>query len=198
MKRKYQKKNHRRSPKKIRSRQTLVKKNKKRLVARNRKKRSGVSRKPKPNQFISQAALAALGRMRRDNLSLAQATRLEHIKRSTFLREVGTAVHRSGHGKRWKPSKVDRFTTPMVILTGQGPITVPVTGSIERTRLGRYDIALRKWRAGEDGAEKELGAFRGQKVAGYVLITEPKLLIQLEEAGQLDFDALYSFFEVKQ
>jgi hypothetical protein len=76
-------------------------------------------------------------------------------------------------------------------------ITVPVTGSLERSRLGRYDIALRKWRAGEGGAEKALRAFRGQKVAGYVLITETKLLIQLEKAGQLDFDTLYSFFGAK-
>jgi hypothetical protein len=197
MKRKHQKKNSRRSQKKIQSRRTLIKKNKKRSVARNSRIRHSVLTKSEPQPRISPASLAALGRMRRDNLSLAQATSLEHIKRSTFLREVGTAVHRSGHGKRWKPSKVDRFTAPMVILTRQGPITVPVTGSIERSRLGRYDIALRKWRAGEDGAEKALRAFRGQKVAGYVLITETKLLIQLEEAGQLDFDTLYSFFGVK-
>ena len=82
----------------------------------------------------------------------------------------------------------------MVILTVQGPITIPVSGSKERTRLARYDIALRRWRAGEDGAEKELAAFRGQKVGRYVLITEIKILIRLEEAGQLDFEALYSSF----
>ncbi len=197
MKRKHQKKNSRRSQKKIQRRRTPIKKNKKPSNASNNTKRRRVPAKSKPQPHISQASLAALGRMRRDNLSLAQATRLEHIKRSTFLREVGTAVHRSGHGKRWKPSQVDRFTAPMVILTRQGPITVPVTGSLERSRLGRYDIALRKWRAGEDGAEKALREFQGQKVAGYVLITETKLLIRLEEAGQLDFDTLYSFFGVK-
>jgi hypothetical protein len=79
----------------------------------------------------------------------------------------------------------------MTVLTAQGPTLVVVKGSVERTRLARYDIALRKWRAGEDGADRELLAFQGQTVGGQVLITDPNLLIQLEEAGQLDFDTLY-------
>ena len=79
----------------------------------------------------------------------------------------------------------------MLITTDRGPIFDVVRGSVERIRLSRYDIALRKWRAGEDGAEQELAAFKGQTVAGHVLITDPDLLIQLEEAGQLDFDNLY-------
>jgi hypothetical protein len=138
-----------------------------------------------------QKALAALGHMRRDNLSLAKATRLEHIKPSTFLRHVGSAVHRSGPGKPWKASKSDTLRARMRILTPQGPVFDIVRGLRERTRLGRYEIALRKFRAGEDGAEEELQAFKGQTVAGHVLITDPDLLIQLEEAGQLDFDTLY-------
>jgi hypothetical protein len=79
----------------------------------------------------------------------------------------------------------------MTVLTAQGPTTVLVRGSRERTRLARYDIALRKWRAAEDGADKELMAFQGQTVGGHILITDLELLIRLEEAGQLDFDALY-------
>jgi len=66
-----------------------------------------------------------------------------------------------------------------------------VRGSRERTRLARYEIALRKFRAGEDGAEKELATFRRLTVGGHVLVTDVNLLIQLEEAGQLDFDSLY-------
>lgn len=140
---------------------------------------------------VSQKALAALARMRRENLSLAKATRLEHIKPTTFLRYVGSAVHRSGPGKPWKPTKADRFGARMTVLTAQGPTIVFVRGSLERTRLARYDIALRKWRAGEDGADKALMAFQGQTVGGHVLITDSDLLIQLEEAGELDFDTFY-------
>lgn len=138
-----------------------------------------------------QKALAVVARMRREKLSLFKASRIERIKSATVLRYVGNAVHRSGHGKRWKPTKSDRLGATMTVLTAQGPTLVVVKGSVERTRLARYDIALRKWRAGEDGADKELLAFQGQTVGGQVLITDPNLLIQLEEAGELDFDTLY-------
>jgi hypothetical protein len=138
-----------------------------------------------------QRALAVVARMRREKLSLYKASRIERIKSATVLRYVGNAVHRSGHGKPWKPTKSDRLGATMTVLTAQGPMFVVVKGSTERTRLARYDIALRKWRAGEDGAEKELLVFQGQTVGGQVLITDPDLLIQLEEAGQLDFDTLY-------
>jgi hypothetical protein len=140
---------------------------------------------------VYQKALAVVARMRREKLSLARAARVEHVKPGTVLRYVGNAVHRSGPGKPWKPTKSDRLGASMTVLTAQGPTTVIVRGSVERTRLARYDIALRKWRAGEDGADKELMAFQGQTVGGHVLITDPDLLIQLEEAGQLDFDTLY-------
>ena len=64
--------------------------------------------------------------------------------------------------------------------------------SSERTLLSRYYVVLRKWRGAEDGAAEELLKFEGLKVAGHVLITDPDTLIQLEEAGQLDFDAFYN------
>lgn len=140
---------------------------------------------------VYQKALAALARMRREKLSLAKAAQIEHIKPSTVLRYAGSAIHRSGPGKPWKPTKSDRLGTGMTVLTTQGPTTVFVRGSVERRRLAHYDIALRRWRADEDGADKELMAFQGQTVGGHVLITDPDLLIQLEEAGQLDFDTLY-------
>ena len=79
----------------------------------------------------------------------------------------------------------------MTILTKQGPIFDVVRGSKERTRLALYDNAVRKFRAGEDGAVEELARFEGQTIAGHELITDPDILIHLEEAGQLDFDALY-------
>jgi hypothetical protein len=50
------------------------------------------------------------------------------------------------------------------------------------------------FRGAEDGAVEELKSFEGKTVGGYELITDPKLLIELEEAGQLDFENLYSSF----
>jgi hypothetical protein len=135
-------------------------------------------------------SLATLARVRRGE-SLTAAARQEHIKPKTVQRHVGRALYRSGPNKPWKATKTDRLSAKMLILTERGPIFDVARSSIERTRLSRYDVALRKWRAGEDGAEQELAVFTGQMVAGHLLITNPDLLIRLEEAGQLDFDNLY-------
>jgi hypothetical protein len=129
--------------------------------------------------------------MRRLGWSLNKAAKQEHIKPQTVLRHVGKALYRSGPGKPWKATKSDRLPEKVMVLTEQGPVFTVVRSSIERTRLSRYYVALRKWRAAEDGAADELSKFEGLKVAGYVLITDPDTLIRLEEAGQLDFDAFY-------
>lgn len=136
-------------------------------------------------------ARAVIGLMRRLGWSLNKAAKYERIKPQTVLRHVGKALYRSGPGKPWKATKSDRLPERVMILTEQGPIFAEVRSSVERSRLSRYYIALRKWRAAEDGAQDELSKFKGLTVAGHELITEPDTLISLEEAGQLDFDAFY-------
>jgi hypothetical protein len=80
----------------------------------------------------------------------------------------------------------------MNILTEFGPKAEIVQSSKARKLLGRYNRAVRMFRAGEEGAEAALQKFRGKQVAGHILITDVKILVQLEEAGRLDFDDLYS------
>jgi len=166
-------------------------KNKRRSTAvRIRRRRHSVTQGEIQSPVHTQA-LAALARMRRDNISLSKAARLEHIKPDTVLRHVGSAVHRSGPGKPWKATKSDSLKARMRILTPKAPVLEVVRSSRERILLGHFETAIRMFRAGEDGAEKELQKFQGLKVAGHVLVTDLDLLIQLEEAGQLDFDNLY-------
>jgi hypothetical protein len=172
--------------------------------SRARKSRKGVTKrrpqstrrrflipKTKRQSATHRKARAALGAMRRLGWSLNKAAKQEHVKPQTVLRHVGKALYRSGPGKPWKATKSDRLPEKVMILTEQGPIFTVVRSSIERTRLSRYYVALRKWRAAENGAAEELSKFEGLKVAGYVLITDPDTLIRLEEADQLDFDAFY-------
>src|SRR6516162_6534493 len=170
-----------------------VGKSRKHVTKRRRRSRKHHPSFPKTQRQsrLHQKALAALGWMRRLGWSLNKAAKREHIKPQTVLRHVGKALYRSGPGKPWKATKSDRLAEKMMVLTEQGPIFAVVRSSIERTRLSGYDTALRKWRAAEDGAYEELLRFKGQTVAGYVLITDPDVLIRLEEAGQLDFDAFY-------
>ena len=176
------------------TRKSGVRRDRKRVTKRRTRslsKRHFLIPKTQRQSVSHRKARAVLGAMRRLGLSLNKAAKQEHIKPQTVLRHVGKALYRSGPGKPWKATKSDRLPEKVMILTEQGPIFTVVRSSIERTRLSRYYVALRKWRAAEDGAAEELSKFEGLKVAGYVLITDPDTLIRLEEAEQLDFDAFY-------
>jgi hypothetical protein len=153
-----------------------------------------MSMKPKSDANILERVFRVLGRMRRDDVSLSLAARLEGIKPETVVRLARNALYRPGPGKPWQAAQSDQLSAVMTILTRFGPTTALVHGSRERKLLGRYNLALRMWRAGEHGAAAALRTFRGKTVGGHTLITNTKLLIQLEEAGRLDFDDLYSSF----
>jgi hypothetical protein len=146
--------------------------------------------KTKHQSIARRKSLTVLTEVRRGE-SFNKAARREHIKPRTVLRHVGNALYRSGPNKPWKATKTDRIPVKMTIITEYGPVFTVVRSSAERTRLSRYDIALRRWRAAEDGAEQKLLTFKGQTVAGYVLITDPDELIRLEEGDGLDFDEFY-------
>jgi len=135
-------------------------------------------------------ALHVLARMRRGE-TLSRAARSESIKPATVRKYVGNQLRQRASGKRWESDKSDQLTARMNVLTPLGPTTVSVRGSSERSRLGRYNIALRRWRSGEPGAEAELAAFEGQSVGGHPLITDVKLLASLEDASVIDFEELY-------
>jgi hypothetical protein len=184
----------RRKPNRQAAQKSNVHKNRKRATKRRPRsvsKRRFLIPKTERQSATHRKARAALGAMRRLGWSLNKATKQEHVKPQTVLRHVGKALYRSGPGKPWKATKSDRLPEKVMILTEQGPVFTVVRSSIERTRLSRYYVALRKWRAAEDGAAEELSKFERLKVAGYVLITDPDTLIRLEEADQLDFDAFY-------
>jgi hypothetical protein len=134
-----------------------------------------------------------LARVRRGE-SLSRAASAEHIKPATVKKYLGGQFHQDAPGKPFKATKSDRLAAPMTVLTPLGPTTASVRGSRQRALLGRYDIALRKWRRGDRGTERELATFAGQSVGGYPLITDVKLLAALEDAGSLDFEELYSSF----
>lgn len=132
--------------------------------------------------------------MRREGISASEVARHERMKLKTFRERAGRYLYRSGPGKPWKARGEDQLAVSMSVLTSQGRVDVVVRNSRERRLLHQYESALRAFRAGEDGAEEALTAFEGQSVGGHRLITDPSLVIQLEEAGQLDFDNLYTSF----
>ncbi len=156
------------------------------------RKRKSISRSERESTTRDRS-LRVLRRTRHGE-SLAQAARAEHTKPATVRKYLGKQFRQEGPGKRWVPTKSDRLTMPMNILTPLGRTPAPVRGSRERKRQGQYEVALRKWRSGTPGAEAELAAFDGQTVGGHPLITDVELLATLEDAGVLDFEELYSSF----
>jgi hypothetical protein len=165
---------------------------KRRIVKRNRVRRpSTVALNPREAD-VQRRVARVLRRMQDDHESLSKAARLEGIKSKTFIRYARPALRRSGPGKPWRAIPEDQLPFVMNVPTEFGPTPDIVHSRRERKLLGAYNRAVRMFRAGEDGAEAALLAFRGKKVAGHTLITDTKLLIQLEEAGRLDFDDLYS------
>ena len=129
--------------------------------------------------------------MRREGASASEAAHREKMKLETFRKRAGRYLYRSGRGKPWKARTEDDLRFLMTVLTSRGPLEVIVSNSRERKLLSQYNLALRMFRAGEDGAEAALKAFKGKKVGGHALIVDIKLLIELEEAGQLDFEGFY-------
>jgi len=130
--------------------------------------------------------------MRREGASASEAAHREKMKLETFRKRAGRYLYRSGRGKPWKARTEDDLRFLMTVLTSRGPLEVIVSKSRERKLLSQYNLALRMFRAGEDGAESVLKAFNGKKVGGHTLIVDIKLLIELEEAGQLDFEGFYT------
>jgi hypothetical protein len=142
---------------------------------------------------IHEKALAALGLMRRNGVSLAKAIRSEHIKQTTFLRHVGDAVYRNGPGKPWKARKSDDLKAVMQIYTTNGRVSDVVRGLRERRLNARHWVAVHSFLGGEDGAVEELKQFEGLAVGKHLLATDPNVITRLEKDGeQPDFDALYT------
>jgi hypothetical protein len=159
------------------------------------RKDNAIPRSERESQGRSRA-LHALAKMRRENLSLSEACRLEHIKPSTFLRNVGGAVRQDKPGSRYHAVAGDRFRRDLQVPTALGPVAVPIYGSKNAKEVSDYlnavALYLRKGDASrlERFKGKTVGV-RGQKVE---LITDPETLSSLALAGALQFDQLYASF----
>ena len=138
-------------------------------------------------------ALRVLSRMRREKLSLAQASRLEHVKPKTVRTHVGSALIQDRPGGRFRATAGDTFQRPLRVTTALGEITVPVRGTKAASRLARYQNAVADYL--RTGRVSKLNAFKGKsiKVRGQQIefVTDPETLTGLANAGALQFDQLY-------
>jgi len=134
--------------------------------------------------------------MRRERLSLAAASRLEHTKPSTVLRYVGSALRQDKPGGRFRVTRSDRLKRELEIPTALGPTKVPVYGSKAARRLSEYANAINHYLRTGDASRLE--AFKGKtiRVRGrkIELTTDPSTLSALAEADALRLDQLYASF----
>jgi len=139
-------------------------------------------------------ALLALGHMRRGHLSLAAASRLEHIKPATVLRHIGSAIRQDKSGGHYRATKGDRFRRDLQIPTAKGPVTIPIYGSKNAENISKYLNAVSHYL--RTGDESKLRPFKGKslKVEGkrIKLVTDPGTLSSLAEADALHLDQLYA------
>ena len=157
--------------------------------------RNAIPRKKREAQ-VRQRSLAALARMRRDKVSLAQACRLEHIKPKTALRYVANAVRQDRPNGRYVATKRDKIRRDLRIPTALGPISVPIYGSKTAREISRYANAVAVYL--RTGKTSQLARFRGKTVGRrgqkFELITDPGTLSVLADAGALQLDQLYATF----
>lgn len=141
-----------------------------------------------------QRALAALGYMRRERLSLTKASRLAGIKPSTVVRHVGSALKRDTPGGRFYASKGDSFKRELRIPTALGMTTIPVYGSKNAYILASYLNAVSTYL--RTGKTKQLEKFAARSLVirrqQIELLTDPGVLSLLAEADALHFDQLYA------
>lgn len=139
-------------------------------------------------------ALATLGRMRRDGLSLSQAAKAEGIKSSTVRKYVGSALRREGKGGRFVATKGDSFKRFLHIPTPLGPTAIPIYGSKDASEVAEYLNAVAVYL--RTGKLAQLKRFKGKSFGKgkqrIELITDPKMLSELAGADALHFDQLYA------
>ncbi|HEY1307934.1 MAG TPA: hypothetical protein VGF24_30485 [Vicinamibacterales bacterium] len=122
----------------------------------------------------------------RKGLSLAAATRLEHIKPSTLLRYVGSALRQDTPGGPYRAVRSDRFARELVVPSADGRAQVSAKGIEEAREYSAYANAVAHFK--RTGDVSRLARFKRKTfvdVSGRRLefVTDPAILMTLGEAG---------------
>jgi hypothetical protein len=132
--------------------------------------------------------------MRREQISLSEACRQEHIKPATFRRYLGSAVRQDKPGGRFRANAGDSFRRDLQIPTVHGPTVVHVYGSKNARFISNYLNAVSEYL--RTGRREKLDSFKGKTVKidgkNVELLTDPAMLSPLAEADLHHLDQLYA------
>ncbi len=140
------------------------------------------------------SSLEAVGLMRREGLSLKEASRRSGTTPETVRRYAGDALEREHNRYRAKP--VDRLARVMnmVATMPRDPVPVVIKRSDTASKIGRHHAALRLYL--NTGDWSGLREFRGQTIhvekRGYMFLTDLNEINFRAKRGLLSFESIYA------
>lgn len=146
-------------------------------------------------------ALAVVARMRRENLSLTAAAKIEGTHIRTVRRYAGTALQRDGRSGLFQVKPSDRIARRLNFPTPQGQIEIVVRSSRIASTIGEYLNAVRKYlNTGDTSALSRFKnkTFRSADGVKHQFTTDPRSLNVLGHAGMLAIEGLYRVIQSSQ
>ncbi len=134
-------------------------------------------------------AFDAVAKMRHDNVSPEVASRQAGTTLATVKKYLPATLRKTRTG-RWVVTKSDRYVRFLSLPGPHGPVTVLAHGSEEARFASAYLASLTRWKRNEKAYE--LASFHGKTIGGFELITAPRTLRALRDAGLLQLDSLYA------
>jgi len=138
--------------------------------------------------FAQRRALAALSRMRSRGQSLTEAARAVGTTPHTVRKFVGKHLRRAASG-RYLPTRSDRVKREINVFGYEGyePVTVH---SYKKAQLAsEHLIAVGRFL--RTGDTSWLKRFRGKRIGGIKLLTDPKRIREFADADLVKLDGLY-------
>jgi hypothetical protein len=126
--------------------------------------------------------------MRREGLSLTRAAAQAGTTPNTAWRYAGGALQRRQDG-RIVARRADRLYRHMRVFTIEGPKAIGVRGSRVASVVGAHASASQHFLA--TGDDSRLQTFKGKRVGGLLLETDPDVIEAWARRGALDFEAIY-------
>lgn len=133
-------------------------------------------------------ALEAVGLARRENLTIRTAARRTGVSIGTVRKYASPALTTDAFG-RLVATGADRLYRRVKVIGPEGDVFVNTRGSRRASTVGEYWNAVRHYLS--TGDEGPLERFRGRRVAGVELETEPDVIDELSRRGEVSFEDLY-------
>jgi hypothetical protein len=140
------------------------------------------------NRAAKQRAVAVLSRMRNRGESLSKAARALRTTPRTVRKLVGKQLRRSASG-RYMVTSSDRLKREINVFGVDGYEPVTVGTSKQAQFASAHLIAINRFL--RTGDAKQLKRFRGKRIGGIGLLTDPKHIREFAEADLVKLDGLY-------